>query len=74
MAAVLLPLSRPVTEPAKPKWPPVEDDCALYRDYSEESRVLVVSFSGLKPNPRAVPGFSLRRHLHGTADQETVSS
>jgi len=54
-----------MTEPAKPKWPPVEDDCALYRDYSEESHVLVVSFSGLKPNPRAVPGFSLRRTFMG---------
>jgi len=54
-----------VTELAKPKWPPVEDDCALYRDYSEESRVLVVSFSGLKPNPHAVPGFSLRRTFMG---------
>jgi hypothetical protein len=54
-----------VTEPSKPKWPPVEDDCALYRDYSEESRVLVVSFSGLKQNPEAVPGFSLRRTFMG---------
>lgn len=55
----------PVTEPEKPKWPPVEDDCALFRDYSEESRVLVVSFSGLKQNPEAVPGFSLRRTFTG---------
>lgn len=37
----------------------------MYRDYSEESRVLVVSFSGLKPNPRAVPGFSLRKTFQG---------
>ena len=46
---------------------PPADDQPLLRDYSAQSDVLLVSFSGLKRNPEKVPGFSLRGTLAGLA-------
>jgi pimeloyl-ACP methyl ester carboxylesterase len=45
--------------------PAVENESPIARDYSAQSDVLVVSFSGLKRNPEKMPGFSLRGTLDG---------
>jgi hypothetical protein len=57
----LLPL-RPLQADATPL---VEDQSPILRDYSAQSDVLLVSFSGLKRNPEKAPGFSLRGTLAG---------
>ena len=44
---------------------PVDDGVPVLRDYAAPGDVLLVSFSGLKPNPRKAPGFSLRATLAG---------
>ena len=54
-----------MSETPKKHWPGVPDDCALYRDYTEESRVLFVSFSGLRYKLDAAPNFVFRRSLKG---------
>jgi hypothetical protein len=42
-----------------------ENPSPFFRDYAEESGVLLVSFSGLKRSPEKIPGFSLRRVFEG---------
>jgi hypothetical protein len=44
-----------------------DDGSPVSRDYSAGSGVLLVSFSGLKQNANALPGFSLRGTLKGLA-------
>ena len=56
-----------VSEMKQPQPVPVNDSVPVLRDYSAESDVLLVSFSGLKRNARKVPGFSLRGTLVGLA-------
>jgi hypothetical protein len=45
--------------------PIADSPSPILRDYSAQSDVLLVSFSGLKRNPEKVPGFSLRGTLAG---------
>jgi hypothetical protein len=56
-----------ISEVKQPQPAPVDDNVPVLRDYSAESDVLLVSFSGLKRTPHKVPGFSLRGTLAGLA-------
>ena len=48
-----------VPEKSSPK--PPDDGHPIRRDYAAASDVLLVVFSGLKKNPRAMPGFSFKK-------------
>ena len=51
--------------PEKPNPKPPDDGHPIRRDYAAASDVLLVVFSGLKQNPRAVPGFSFKKITDG---------
>ena len=51
--------------PEKPNPKPPDDGHPISRDYAAASDVLLVVFSGLKQNPRAVPGFSFKKITDG---------
>lgn len=44
---------------------PPDDGSPIRRDYAAPSDVLLVVFSGLKQNPRALPGFSFKKPTEG---------
>jgi pimeloyl-ACP methyl ester carboxylesterase len=48
-----------------PSQKPPDDGSPIRRDYAAESDVLLVVFSGLKQNPRALPGFSFKNPTEG---------
>ena len=56
-----------VVQAKQPQPALIDDSVSVLRDYSAESGVLLVSFSGLKRNPEKIPGFSLRGTLAGLA-------